>query len=466
MFVDGSTDVQICGDFGFTPPSDCNPGRPAIYARPVITIASNRASLPVVVAVTATTAVILPAFLTGAMAVQIRADLQLDESDIGVAIGVFFGGSAAGSFLLGRLAQVMGPKPAVRLGLGISAAADLTIVTLVDDGLSLQMTLAMAGLANALCQPAVNLLLVRFIEPGRLGMAMAVKQSGMPGAALLGGLAVPILALTVGWRAAFLVAAAVATAAIGLSLQRPAVGDGPATDVTDREASDTGRKPRPGTQAVDIPEDRVVPDQTWTMLGLLAAVGVLGGAAANIVVSYVVSGAVAAGIEPGPAGLLLTMGSALGIASRLTNGWLADRGRFDPPTTVVVLFAVGCLGTAALSVGSPTAYLLATPVAFASGWAWPGLFNLIVVQANRAAPAAATGLTQTGVYFGSLVSPIVAGVIIERSGYRAAWLLASACLAGAAALAGLARSGMRRHRRPQTHPGIVRPDTRTAQENR
>ena len=178
----------------------------------------------------------------------------------------------------------------------------------------------------------------------------------------------------------------------------------------------------------------------------MAAVGVLGGGAANILVGYLVSGAVRAGVSPGPAGLLLTFGSALGIASRLANGWAADRASFDVLLRVIVLFAIGTGGALGLALNTPVAYLLATPVVFAAGWAWPGLFNLVVVNANRSAPAAATGVTQTGVYVGSLVGPVVAGLIIERSGYGATWLLTAASLAGAALLAAAVRFGMARDR--------------------
>ncbi|MEL6982619.1 MAG: MFS transporter, partial [Actinomycetota bacterium] len=156
----------------------------------------------------------------------------------------------------------------------------------------------------------------------------------------------------------------------------------------------------------------------------------------SIAVANLVSGAVAAGVEPGPAGLILMAGSALGIGSRLLHGWLADQGRLEPLTRMVVMLLAGMVGALALSSQQSIAYALATPVVFAGGWAWPGLFNLVVVRANRSAPAAATGVTQTGVYVGAVAGPIIAGALIERSGYRPAWFLTAAAL-GLAALATL-----------------------------
>ena len=365
-----------------------------------------------------TTAVILPAFLTGAVAVQIREDLGLTESAIGIAIGAFFVGSAAGSTSLGRAAERLGPATALRLGLAVTVLADLAIAVLVEGIRSLAVALIVAGLANALVQPAINLLVVRSVAASRLGLVMALKQSGMPAAALFGGLAVPAIALTIGWRAAYLGGAGLAVAStllLGRVTTDPVVTIGPGPGPTVRSAGPSS--PRP--------------DQDRAVLAVMAGVGVLGGGAANIVVGYLVSGAVDAGIPPGPAGLVLTGGSALGIGSRLLHGWLADRGGIDPLSRVVVLLGAGLVGAVVLASHQPLAYVLATPVVFAGGWAWPGLFNLVVVRANRSAPAAATGVTQTGVYVGSVIGPIIAGSLVEASGYRAAWLLTAVSLGGA-----------------------------------
>ncbi len=390
---------------------------------------TDNSSVAATLGVLGTTAVILPAFLTGAVAVQIQEDLRLGASAIGVAIGTFFLGSALGSSGLGRLAERLGPMTAIRSGLVDTVLADLVVVIAVRGTVSLAMTLLVAGLANALVQPAINLLVVRIVPPGRLGFVMALKQSGMPAAALLGGLAVPAIALTVGWRAAYLGGAILAgwsmvqlrtvADAAGAGRAAPAGGGGQQAS-SDRSGPASGGAPR------------ARPDQGPVVLVVMAGVGVLGGGAANIVVGYLVSGAVDAGVEPGLAGLILTAGSALGICSRLIHGWLADQGRLEPLTRVVGLLAAGLIGALFLATHLPVAYALATPLVFAGGWAWPGLFNLVVVRANRSAPAAATGVTQTGVYVGSVLGPVVAGALIEASGYRAAWLLTAAALGSGA----------------------------------
>ena len=396
------------------------------YPRHVTMQETNKLSRSAVLGVAGTMSVIFPAFLTGALAVQVKDGLSLSETDFGFAIGAFFIGSTLGSALLGRLAERLGPRSAIRLGLSTTIAANLVIAFAVNSGLTLQLTLTVAGLANALTQPAINLLLVRTVDRSRLGFVMALKQSGMPSAALLGGLAVPAIALTVGWRPAYGFAACMALGALALT--------GGKQTAALREDTSTATV---GTT------QRAKPDLGLAMLMLMAAVGVLGGGAANILVGYLVSGAVDAGVGPAAAGLLLTFGAALGVGSRLVHGWLVDRRPFDALTRVVVMFVLGSAGAFALAVHTPVAYLAATPVAFAAGWAWPGLFNLVVVNANRSAPAAATGVTQTGVYLGSLIGPVVAGFLIERSGYPVVWMLTGCALGGAGLAAAAVNAGMR-----------------------
>ena len=79
-------------------------------------------------------------------------------------------------------------------------------------------------------------------------------------------------------------------------------------------------------------------------------------------------------------------------------------------------------------------------IAFAIGWGWPGLFNLAVVDLNREAPGAATGVTQTGIYVGAAAGPLAYGLLSTEIGYSGAWLVSGAlCLLAAGAFAAAAR---------------------------
>jgi cyanate permease len=181
------------------------------------------------------------------------------------------------------------------------------------------------------------------------------------------------------------------------------------------------------------------------LLVLACGVG-LGAAAAGALSQLLVSGGVAAGIDEGAAGLLLSIGSAVGIASRLVVGARADRRPGDQLVTVVAMMVVGSVAYAALGAGVPWIYLVATPVAFGAGWAWPGLFNLSVVREYPEAPAAATGITQTGTYLGAGVGPLVVGAVVDRWSFGVAWPVSAALLVAGALLmlAGRRRLGSAR----------------------
>ncbi|MGH2783387.1 MAG: MFS transporter, partial [Thermoleophilaceae bacterium] len=109
-------------------------------------------------------------------------------------------------------------------------------------------------------------------------------------------------------------------------------------------------------------------------------------------------------------------------------------------TAVVAMLASGSVGFALLASDAPAAFVAGAVVAFAIGWGWPGLFNLAVVDHNRDAPGAATGVTQTGIYVGAAAGPAAYGLLSVEIGYSAAWAMAGAsCLLSAAAFAYAAR---------------------------
>ncbi|MEZ5233096.1 MAG: MFS transporter [Acidimicrobiia bacterium] len=372
------------------------------------------------------TAGVLPVFLLGGLAVQIRDDLGLRESAQGWVVFGYFGVSALSSAAFGRLVERIGPVAAMRLSSVLSAGC-LAGAAAAPSFTVLLVWLALGGLANSLAQPGSNALIVAAVDARRNGLAFGVKQSAIPAATLLAGLAVPTVALTVGWRWAFAGAAAFAVAAGLLVPQAP--GAPAATPVA----------APPGAARRGRPEAAL---SSLLVLGVGAG---LGSAMANCLGAFLTSTAVEAGIARGPAGALLSAGSLLGLSSRLFAGWRADSMAGSHFRVVIAMLATGSSGLALLATGTPTGIVAGTALAFGFGWAWPGIFNLAVVSHNRAAPAAATGVTQSGTYAGGAVGPVVFGYLVGHGGYRQAWLaFVVVALAGAAVI----ELGRRRIERP------------------
>ncbi|MFW2383755.1 MAG: MFS transporter [Acidimicrobiales bacterium] len=355
----------------------------------------------------------LPAFLTGALSVQIRDDLDYSITLIGLFIGTAFAVAGLASASMGRIAQMLGAGRALRIGLTGTAVSMVLIAGAATRAWHFFVLVGFSGFVNALNQPAANLLLAKRVPEGRLGLALAVKQSGMPGSALLGGAAVPAIALTAGWRWAYVAAAGLTVVAIGLQ----PIG-----------AADTVRLAK--ARANDAR-----PEMPTRLLALYATVGLLGATTAGAMVTLLTSGATNAGMGEGVAGWLLSLGSAAGIASRLYQGWSVDTRGILPIQRLIWLLGIGAAGLLLMSLTSPITYAFAVVPAFAAGWAWPGLFNLSVIRNNPSAPAAATGITQTGIFVGAGSGPVIGSLIVDNGGYRPLWIF---CAVGLTAGAGVA----------------------------
>ncbi|MHB1850992.1 MAG: MFS transporter [Acidimicrobiales bacterium] len=309
------------------------------------------------------TAEVLPVFLTGALAVQLEASLHVGATAVGGAVATFFGASALSSVRAGRLAERVGPFRVMLVAVGLALLALVGIGLVVTSLAGLLGFLVVAGLSNGTMQPAVNLLLSRAVDDHRQGLAFGVKQAAIPTATLLSGLAVPALAVTAGWHAAYLAAGGLVLL-IGSVLvlggrplmPEPATSE-PATSepATSEPATSEPVTSEPATSApttlgradsgvsVSSANDALEPDlggaadrpevpkaksgagfdaRPLVSLGAAMAFAV---AASNALGSFVVPGAVHDGVAPGLAGLLSAAGSVVGLSARVGVGWRADR---------------------------------------------------------------------------------------------------------------------------------------------
>ncbi len=169
----------------------------------------------VLAAVSVNLVAVFPLFLTGAMAVQIGRGLGVKPTSIAILASLFALATVTGSAPLGARVGSWGVRRSLRIS-SVCAAIALLLIAVSPSVIVLGLALVVGGLANALGQPAGNSLVAAQVSPQRYGLGFAIKQSGIPLATLLGGLAVPIVALTVGWRTAFAIAAVAALVAMTL----------------------------------------------------------------------------------------------------------------------------------------------------------------------------------------------------------------------------------------------------------
>ena len=97
------------------------------------------------------------------------------------------------------------------------------------------------------------------------------------------------------------------------------------------------------------------------------------------------------------------------VAARVGGGWQADLRPGRQVGVIAGLLACGALGLLLLALPGPVPLMLGVVLGFGLGWSWPGLMNFAVVRLHPQAPAAATSITQTGVYAGGCVGPLGLG---------------------------------------------------------
>jgi len=351
----------------------------------------------------------LPVFLLGGLAVLVRDELVFSEVQLGLAASTFFSVAALTAVAAGRIAARTGAWAATVLAAVLSASALVGMAAAPSYALLL-LALALGGVANSLAQIGTNGTLAEVVPTHRQGLAFGVKQAAIPAATLLAGFSLPVVGLTLGWRASFAGAAALAVVYV-LVAPRPATRTGGAAK-TDRRAGDAAVR----------------------ALVVVAAAAALAAAAVNGLAAFLVESAVTAGFTPSGAGVLLGCGSALGVAARVLVGWLADRRAGGHLRIVTAMMAAGAVGMALFATGTPAAFYAGTALVFALGWSWPGLMTFAVVRLNPSAPAVATSYTQTGVFAGGATGPLVFGLLVSAGSYRLAWSAAALAMVAASAL--------------------------------
>lgn len=370
-------------------------------------------------AVTTTTVSVLPVFLTGGLAVQISAELGFDPAGLGLVVALFFGISALAALPCGWLVERYGSGPTSRIAVVGAAVVMACVAAYARSYAALVVILLCSAWCNVLGQLSSNLTLARYVPASRLGLSFGIKQAAIPTATLLAGVAVPAVALTVGWRWAYVIGAGLALAAL-LVAPRDTVG----------------REQTPAT-----PGERAT--GALTVIGIAAGLAAASSSALGI---FLVASAVDRGIDPGTAGLTLTLGSVVGLVLRLAHGWAADHRSGGHIAVVAASLVLGAGGLALLAVPGTTALVVGTVLGFGLGWAWPGLLQFAVVRLNPSAPAAATSIVQVGVYGGGFIGPVGFGFLAAAYSFPTAWLVGAGTMLVAAVLMVAGRRMLVAHR--------------------
>jgi MFS family permease len=364
----------------------------AIQARPIRFLMAHPMATAVLYVMTG----VLPLYLTSSQIISLDADLGFTPARLALATSAYFGVGALVSPHVGRLVQRRSATFGLKAGSMFAASAAL-LASVAPRWWVLPLATALSGISNSFMQVGSNIVLVRVAAFERQGMSFGAKQGAIPLGSMLAGVLLPVVGIAVGWRVTFLMAVVLALVAYSMAPPVPDAVTSPAP---------------PSVRKGKVPK----------ALLFLAIGGAFGGAAGNAVSLFVVPSAVHEGVSEAMAGTILAVCSALVVGIRIGSGWLADRTRSSGHREMAWLLGLGVVGcTILMTASSVPMYLVAMPLAMMGSWGWPGLVYFTVTSTNADDPARASGVVLGGNLTGTLVGPLVVGLLAERELYSTAW---------------------------------------------
>lgn len=218
-------------------------------------------------------------------------DLAIDPARLGYFTMGSFGVAAILSLQAGRWVNRLGGRRALVL-LFLTVATTFFLMALLPGFYSLLAATALLGLAQALANPATNLLIAQRIPAQHKAFVVGLKQSGVQLAALAAGALLPGAALWWGWRLTF---AGIALPALWLAWRAWQLHEAP--------RAVTGGQP-----VTVIPSAR---------LAALMAIQCCVGICLSAFLTFLPLHAVSLGMPTASAGLLVALFGLMGMASRL-----------------------------------------------------------------------------------------------------------------------------------------------------
>lgn len=369
---------------------------------------------PLTSAITYTVLGVLPLYLMSAQSVLLQQDLDFGPSRFGIVVSSFFLVSSVASRTMGPWIDRRGPTPGLRFAALLTVIVGVLALTVVGGWRSLALVMGLSGLGNAVAQLASNAVIARHVDPARHGISISTKQAAVPLAAVLGGALVPLVGLS-DWRPAF-ATTLIAGLVLAIACPRLPIRTATAHDRTDEP----------------LPTSRRWAPEVVTLMGA----GVCAGGIGNGLASFTPHAAVSAGFSSSTAALLLMAGSLVAIVARISGGWSADRRHRSGYLETVTLLTFGVIGLVGLSMagGSRGIFLASLLLTFAGAWGWPGVIMLLALRTLKLPAATATGTVAAGSYFGTVVVPILMGIVIEERSYAAVFAGQAILLSAAIAL--------------------------------
>ncbi|MEV0198764.1 MFS transporter [Nonomuraea sp. NPDC050691] len=375
----------------------------------------------------------------GAMGVQLQRDLHVGAAELGLLLSAAQLLPLVGLLVAGELLDRYDERWVVGIGACV-VAVSLGVGSVAPGYASLLLVLLVVGAGYSTVQPGGSKSVASWFDASRRGLAMGVRQAGVPFGGLVAAAVLPALAAAYGWRAALLAGGLVALlgAVLFMSLyRRPPV---PALPVEDA-ARDGEPRASLGSRLRMLRE----PSMVRILLSGTCMVSVHSG----IGVLTVLHLHEAASVEAGAAALVLVAVQGAGVAGRVCLAAWSDRARSGRYAYVLVCMVAVTAGMVALMTP-----LGRTPVTACLLFVWLGFFGIgwfgpWVAHLAESAPPGRTGfalgLAMAVAQVAIFLAPPALGLLRDvTGGFTADWGLLSAMTAATVVIT--ARGGTFRRR--------------------
>ncbi len=349
----------------------------------------------------------------GSLSPILVATFALSKAQLGFAFTALMFGSASFTAAAGVMTDRWGERRMV-LYSGIAMAISLLAATLLPGYPWLVGCIFLFGAAYAASTPAGGRAILAWFDRDR-GIAMGIRQTGVPVGGLLGALTLPWVAHAFGLRGAFVYAAAI-------TLITTLIAVVPYREAREVTAGDSSLRALARGMRMLARDPR--------MIGVTLTCMILSGLQQTMNAFVTVTGVTIVGVSPGIAALAFACAQGAAVAGRLGWGFVSDRllhgERLVPFAIICVLAASATAALALLHAGGVVPLFAASIVLGFSGAGWNGLMAAALAEVGGADRAAsALGLALTAIFFSSAVAPTAFGALADHTSLRIAWLAAT-----------------------------------------
>jgi MFS family permease len=344
----------------------------------------------------------------------IKADLGLSAAAAGLTVSSFAIGRIFGAYAAGVAADRVGERRVILLGALVAAA--FVALAAATPFPFFTLLFFVAGAAAASSTPAGGRLVLLAFPRNRHGLALGIRQTGIPIGGLIAAATLPWFAGLESWRWSLVVAAAMAVLAVV-----------PLTRLRDDRSSDDGPVSRPVAA-------RLRHDRNLILLTMWSCLVVTGQYALLAFLALDLHQRIGLSLERGS--LLVALANASGIVGRVAWGGVSDRALAHGRKPLLLILTAGCLVAALALFVAPRSTSTAemAGLSILAGLTLIGYQGLwITMVAEVAGPVrvgAATGFAVTFVGGAIALSPPFYGLVSDIAGtYRAIWGALSVLLA-------------------------------------